>query len=231
MGQRVAGDGIIGQMPRIGLVFAHAQIGLRAQQLQQGLRQALIGGIKNAHMPGPGRAPAQLRGKAVDGHDHRIGAARGQLRQCGVIGAVAAVEPLLQRLGAGMAIGGNDRAVVKLHQQRWVIFAAVRIDHKAREIRQDRAAPQMLRQGACHPSGANVIGDMAVHIRRRDAQIAAAHKGWHSVCRVIAGDQPTCVGGFIHNFEGCICHRAVFSFVQALGQNAANWNCRRLRAR
>jgi hypothetical protein len=50
-----------------------------------------------------------------------------------VIGSVEQVQPPFDLGGIGVAVGGDDRAVVDLHQQGRIILAPVGVDHQPRE--------------------------------------------------------------------------------------------------
>ena len=125
----------------------------------------------------------------------------------------------------GVAVAGDDRAVIEFHQQGRVVLAPVRVDHEAREIRQDRGRVQLPGQFARQPRRAHVIGDVAGHVGLGQAQRAAVHELGHGIGRVVAGDQET--GGAIGPFDeiGMVRHAPVMSFVHRLGQlnGEVNW--------
>jgi uncharacterized membrane protein YciS (DUF1049 family) len=126
------------QMASVGFVFAHAQIRFFTQTVDQGDGQAAVSFMQNGNMPRSGRAPAKLGRIRMHRNDHSVILARGQLGKSVVIRAMKGLDPAVSLSVIGVAVARDNRAVIKFHQQGWVIFAAVWINHKAREIRQNR---------------------------------------------------------------------------------------------
>jgi len=180
---------IAGQVAGVWLVVADCQVALRPQRRYQGMRQAGIGGIKNAYFPRAWRAAAQLRRKAVDRHQDRAGA-RGETRLSVVVGAITQIQTRLALCGVRVAVGGDDRAVIELHQECRIVFATVRVDHEARKIAEKRRSVEPFCQGSCQPCGTDVIGDVTLHIFGREAKRAAVDLNWNRVGGMVARHQP-----------------------------------------
>jgi hypothetical protein len=71
--------------------------------------------MENANMPRAWGAPLEAGGKGVDRDDHCVIAPRGKLGIGGMIRAIEPREPLLDPGRIQLAIGRNDRAVIKPH--------------------------------------------------------------------------------------------------------------------
>ena len=192
-------------MPVIGLVFAGDPALVATGRDHRGTKPRIGMRIEDAHLPRPGRASAQLRGEAVDGADAAVRVQRRDPRQRRVIGAVQPVQPALAFGRVRQPVRRDHRAVIEPHQQGGVVLSAVRIDHQAREIRQDRGRVQPLGQPFRQTRRAHVIGDVASHVGGRDAQGAAADPVGHAVRGVIAGDQPPRGAVLTQDAEGRRC--------------------------
>ena len=205
--ERVAVDGIALKMAAIGFVLPHHDTGFAAQEIKKRQRQTGIEmGIEDADMPGPVGPPDEPGGEAVDGADHRIDLPRGQPFKRVVIGPVEGVQPPFDLGRIDVAVGRNDRAVIKLHHQCRVILAPVGVDHEAREIGQDRGRAQTVGQVPRQPGGADVIGDVAPHVGGRDAKGPAADAIRHPVGGMVAGDEPARGAVAVMDVKGLICH-------------------------
>ncbi len=193
-------NGIAGQIARIRLVGADAQVRFLAQAVQQGLGQALIIGKQQADVSGPWSAAVEARGEAVDRDDHGVVAPRGKARVGSVVGAIIGVEAAGEFDFVSVAIAGDDGAVVKTHQQGRVILAAVQINHQPGKPRQDGGGIEVLCQMPRYAGSADVMGDVTAHISRRQAKIAAVHVFRHMVGGVITGNQPSRGAVFADDF-------------------------------
>ena len=89
----------------------------------------------------------------MDRENHPPRPQRGKPAIGGVIGTIELVQPPLHLLGTGMAVRGDDGAVIQLHHQGRVILTPVRVDHQTAEIRQDHRAVQKQAQCAGKPGG------------------------------------------------------------------------------
>ena len=131
-----------------------------------------------------------------------------------MIGAVEPVEAALDVVRRGVAIAGNDGAVIEAHHQGRIILAPVWVDHEARKVAEDGGAIQRLGERAGHAGGPHVIGDMAGHVGGGHAKTAAVDEIRHAVAGVIAGHEPAFgavlpvdLKRVIHHWLGFSCHR------------------------
>ena len=58
----------------------------------------------------------------------------GQFGQCIMIGAVQAIDPLLALSVRYGPVAGNNRPVVKLHDQGRIVLSPVRVNHQPRKV-------------------------------------------------------------------------------------------------
>ena len=129
------------QVARIGLVIADTQVRLGLKLRDQGSREPRVQmRIQHPDLPRPRAPPLQARGKTVDGHDNRVSLPCRDLRIGLMIGAVQSRQPSLDFGCVHMPVRGHDGAVIKLHHQRRIVFAPVRINDQTAEIRTDARA-------------------------------------------------------------------------------------------
>lgn len=115
---------------------------------------------------------------------------RSQTGYLGVIGAIAGVKTGGALGLICVAIGGYDGAIIELHQKGRIVLAAVGVYHQAREIGGHHRRIQQLTQMTRHRIGADIIGDVTLHILMGKAKVSAIDKRGDMIGRVIAGDQP-----------------------------------------
>ena len=190
----VAVDGVAGQVAAVGLVVADREIALGAQARDQRQGKAAVEvAVQDADLPGPRRAPGELRRKGVHRDDHGIGAAPGKGGIGGVIGPVQPVEPFFAHRRVRVAVAGDDRAVIEAHEERRVVLAPVRVDHQPREPARDDGAVERRSQRLGDAERADVVGDVARHLGPWQAERRPGGRRdpvRHDVGGVIAGDQP-----------------------------------------
>ena len=87
-------------------------------------------------------------------------------------------------------VSGHDGAVIELANQRRIVLAAIGIDQQPRKIGEHRRHAEQGGQFARHRLDADVVGDVAVELRRRQAeaaivlgQVAAGMIGQTARCR------------------------------------------------
>ena len=124
--QSMSVNGITRQVSCIGFIVACAPT-LRAACGHKRYSEPSIIRIKHADFPRAGRATAQTRGKAVDRADDGCCDFVGQIGVGCVIGTVQAAQAFFDLSLIGVAVGRDDRAVVKAHHNCRIIFATVRI--------------------------------------------------------------------------------------------------------
>ena len=117
------------QMPIIGLVYAHGEVSAGLQSGNGKICQPAVFSEKDANFPRTGRAALEPRCERMHRND---GAIRGcQLAVGFMIGTVILLQPTFHVRRVRIAIGRNEGAVVNLHQQGGIIFAAVGINHQS----------------------------------------------------------------------------------------------------
>lgn len=85
-------------------------------------------------MPGPGRTTAQAGCEGMDRHDHPLRMQGRKARVSGVIGAVEPIQTLFHPCGSDVAVGRDDRSVIKLHDEGRVILTPVGVNHQAAKV-------------------------------------------------------------------------------------------------
>ena len=84
-------------------------------------------------------------------------------------------------------IAGNHGAVRQAHDEGRIVLAAIGIDQQAREGRQHRRHAEPPRQAAADRRRARIVGDVALELARRQAEIAVF--GRQAVVGMVADDQ------------------------------------------
>ena len=84
-------------------------------------------------------------------------------------------------------VAGHHRPVGKPHDQGRVVPAAVRIDEQAREPGEDRRGAEPAGEGPRHRGRADVVGDVALELGFRHAEIAEIRR--HRVGGMVAQEQ------------------------------------------
>ena len=111
-----------------------------------------------------------------------------------------------------MAVGGNDRPVIQLHQQCRIVLTAVGINHQPREIGQNcgaiKCGGQFMRYTLC----ADIKRDVPLHVRGVQPKVAATNPIGHAVRCMIACDQPAARSVGAINMKRRMCHVTCHSF-------------------
>ena len=104
-----------------------------------------------------------------------------------MVGHVVRVDPGPERAGVKADIAGHDEPIGELHDQRRIVEAAIGIDQKPREARQDRGCAERLGQSLGHAGGAKVIGNVAMEVLFLQAE--ATVNRWDRVFGMVAEDE------------------------------------------
>ena len=183
-------DGVAGERPIIGLVVADDESVLGLQPFQERPGEAVVRIPQDPHMPGPGPAAPDRR-EAVHRHDDRRMAGRhgpvDRIRDGIVVGIVEPGDAPLHLRLVHPGIARHDGAVGEAHDQGRVVPAPVGIDDEPREPGEDRRSPEAPGERAGHGRRADVVGDVALELGFRQAEIAQIRR--HRVGSVVAQDQ------------------------------------------
>jgi hypothetical protein len=157
------------ELPGIGNVVADFDAGDGPQGGKEWERQPRVLVPQHADLPGANHALQGL-GEAVDRDDDRRlsqsdGRLGGSLDRL-VVRLVIALDPGFDLLGAEAGITRHDETVGDLHDERGVVEAAIGIDQEPREAGQDRRRTKRLGQTLGDRRSAEIVGDMAVKVRR-----------------------------------------------------------------
>ena len=172
----MAEHGVAAQGAVIGLVVADDERLVFGQHVDHRPRHAVVAVPQDADMPGADEA-LHDRGERMHRDDDRRFPGgmrhRGNHRADGVVvGPVEAVEPFFPLLGGHRIVSRHDGAVIELADQRRVVLASVGVDQEPREAGKHSRRVERRRQLARHRLDADVIGDMALELRRRQAEAA-----------------------------------------------------------
>ncbi|EGE55978.1 hypothetical protein RHECNPAF_77009 [Rhizobium etli CNPAF512] len=182
--------GIALQGAVIGLVVANDEIRIGAQHVEQRADGAPVAVPEDCGMPGAGNSfPRRREGMQRQDQRRPAGGVRHLIDRCRhgmVIGAMEGPDTILPLLRCDRMIARDDGAVGNPHDQRRVIFTAVRVDQQAREAAKHRGYAESRRELPRQALDADVIGDVAG--KGRIGQAEPAISRGEAVHRVIGED-------------------------------------------
>ena len=168
--------GVAAQRAVIGLIVADDEVLVLGQHVDQRPRHPVVQIPEDADMPGPLPAlhdrregmhredEGRLAGSLRDGSDHRADGV--------VIGPVEAVEPPFALLRREGIVSRHDGAVIELANERRIVLATIGVDQQPRKIGDQRRHAEQGREFARHRLDADIVGDVAIEFRRRQAEAA-----------------------------------------------------------